>query len=187
MDPPYWQSGLLLRSTSVPDIGSTSPELLVELDRSRPRGLRAQVEEGVRSAIRSGRLPAGTRLPSSRALAADLQVTRGVVVEAYDQLAAEGYVTSTAGSGTRVNDVTPARGNGGVPATGPGRAALRVDFRTGLPDLGLFPRAALAVMPDAELGYAGPAGLPRLRAALAGYLGRVRGVACTPGQVVVCN
>jgi GntR family transcriptional regulator / MocR family aminotransferase len=177
------------------DMGSTSPELLIELDRSRPRGLRAQVEDGVRSSIRSGRLPTGTRLPSSRALAADLQVTRGVVVEAYEQLAAEGYVTSTLGSGTRVNDVTPANGNGGVPATGSGRTALRVDFRTGLPDLGLFPRAAwvratraaLAVMPDAELGYAGPAGLPRLRAAVAGYLGRVRGVACTPEQVVVCN
>ncbi|HEX8803641.1 MAG TPA: PLP-dependent aminotransferase family protein, partial [Acidimicrobiales bacterium] len=80
-------------------------------------------------------------------------------------------------------------------AAGPAPAALMHDFRPGLPDLGLFPRgawaratrAALASMPDTELGYTDPAGLPRLRAALAGYLGRVRGVACTPDQVVVCN
>src|ERR687898_2796914 len=89
-------------------MGSTSPELFVALDRSRPRGLRAQVEEGLRSAIRDGRLVPGVRLPSSRALAADLGITRGVVVDAYDQLAAEGYVTTVQGSGTRVNDLAAA-------------------------------------------------------------------------------
>jgi GntR family transcriptional regulator / MocR family aminotransferase len=175
-------------------MGTTSPDLFVDLDRSRRRGLRAQVEDGLRAAIRDGRLVPGTRLPSSRALAADLGITRGVVVDAYEQLAAEGYVTTLQGSGTVVNDVSPAAGDGARPP-GPDSPPLTHDFRTGLPDLGLFPRAAwgratraaLATMPDADLGYLDPAGLPRLRASVAGYLGRVRGVACRPEQVVICN
>jgi GntR family transcriptional regulator / MocR family aminotransferase len=183
-------------------IGTTSPDLFIELDRSRPRGLRSQLEDGLRTAIRSGRLAPGTRLPSSRALAADLAVTRGVVVEAYEQLASEGYVTPAQGSGTVVNDI---HGDPALAATGafvdgatPGPAAtppLTHDFRSGLPDLALFPRAmwaraprsALVSMPDAELGYVPPGGLPRLRAAVAAYLGRVRGVACGPEQVMICN
>jgi GntR family transcriptional regulator/MocR family aminotransferase len=194
-------------------MGTTSPEIFVELDRSRPRGLRAQIEDGLRTAIRSGRLAPGTRLPSSRALAGDLGVTRGVVVDAYEQLAAEGYVTTVRGSGTTVNDVaevdaaartttarpTARRSRAGTPdgpgVVPPGPADVAHDFRTGLPDLGLFPRAAwaratraaLATMPDADLGYHPAAGLPGLRAALSSYLGRVRGVSCTPDQVIVCN
>jgi GntR family transcriptional regulator/MocR family aminotransferase len=183
-------------------MGTTSPELFVALDRSRPRGLRAQVEEGLRSAIRDGRLVPGVRLPSSRALAADLGVTRGVVVDAYDQLAAEGYVTTVQGSGTVVNDIAALEGRAAPGRPGPDGAAaaapapaLTHDFRSGLPDLGLFPRnawvratkAAMATMPDAELGYIATGGLPRLRHAVAAYLGRVRGVACSPDHVVVTN
>src|SRR4051812_47392401 len=99
----YARNGPLIRSSSTRSMRTTSPELFVELDRSRPRGLRAQLEDGLRDAIRTGRLPPGRRLPSTRALAGDLGVTRGVVVAAYDQLLAEGYVTSQAGSGTVVN------------------------------------------------------------------------------------
>ena len=182
-------------------MGTTSPDLFVSLDRSRPRKLRAQVEDGLREAIRSGRLAAGTRLPSSRALANDLGITRGVVVDAYDQLAAEGYVTTVQGSGTRVNALGPgsapdsAEPADAAPASGDGPARLTHDFRTGVPDLSLFPRAAwaratraaLAAMPDAELGYLPPAGLERVRVAVAEYLGRVRGVSCTPDQVVLGN
>src|SRR5262245_65545725 len=102
-------------------MGTTSPDLYVALDRSRPRGWRSQVEDGLRAAIREGRLPPGTRLPSSRALAVDLGVTRGLVVEAYEQLAAEGYVTTVQRSGTRVNDLAaPAPGHGPIPG-GPAR------------------------------------------------------------------
>ena len=95
---------------------TSSAEILIELDRSRPRGLRAQVEDEVKHAIRDGRLPPGTLLPSSRALAADLGVTRGVVVAAYDQLLAEGYLSSRPGAGTIVNPTAP---------TGPGGIARR--------------------------------------------------------------
>ena len=172
---------------------TSSAEVLVELNRSRPRGLRAQVEDELRDAIRSGRLTAGTLLPSTRALAADLGVTRGVIVAAYDQLLAEGYLASRPGSGTVVNAKPGARAPTRRPAGDDAR--VLVDFRPGLPDLGLFPRAAwlratraaLQTLPDEQLGYADPRGLPELRRAVADYLGRVRGVSTSSDRVVICN
>src|ERR1700730_15238546 len=89
--------------------GSTlGPELLVELDRSAQRGLRAQLEDGLRESVRSGRLPARARLPASRALAADLDVSRRLVVDAYSQLLAEGYLVAQAGAGTFVAEAAGA-------------------------------------------------------------------------------
>ena len=172
---------------------TTSAEVLVELDRTRPRGLRAQVEDELRDAIRSGRLTAGTLLPSSRALAADLGITRGVIVAAYDQLLAEGYLASRPGSGTVVNARSEARAP--TRRAAGDDAGVLVDFRPGLPDLGLFPRAAwvratraaLQTLPDAQLGYADPRGLPELRDGLADYLGRVRGVSTSSDHIVICN
>jgi len=82
-----------------------SPELLVRLDRSSGRPLRAQLEAAVRDAIRSGRLRGGERLPSSRELARELGVSRGIVQECFGQLLAEGYLTSRTGSATRVADI----------------------------------------------------------------------------------
>jgi GntR family transcriptional regulator / MocR family aminotransferase len=177
----------------VSSIRTTSPEVLLELDRSRPRGLRAQVEDGLRDAVRSGRLPPGTSLPSTRALAADLGVTRGVVVAAYDQLVAEGYLDSRHGSGTIVNATAQGAAQRVPPPSE--RATVAIDFRPGLPDLDLFPRAAwlratraaLQTMPRDDLSYADPRGLPGLRQALADYLARVRGVSADPDRVVVCN
>src|SRR5580700_3459019 len=78
------------------------PELLVRLDRARDEPLRSQLETGLRDAIRHGRLQGGERLPSSRELARDLGVSRGLVQECYNQLLAEGYLTSQVGSATRV-------------------------------------------------------------------------------------
>ena len=78
------------------------PELLLALDRSRAEPLRVQLERELREAIRSGRLAAGERLPSSRALAAELGLSRGLVLECYGQLQAEGFLISRSGSATRV-------------------------------------------------------------------------------------
>jgi GntR family transcriptional regulator/MocR family aminotransferase len=174
-------------------MSTTSPEVLVELDRSKPRGLRTQVEDELREAIRSGRLTPGTRLPSSRALAADLAVTRGVIVAAYDQLLAEGYLVSRAGSGTIVGSAPGAEPDA---CPTPGAAARpAIDFLPGLPDLALFPRAAwaracrtaLATLPTHALGYIDPRGLPELRDRLVDYLGRVRGICTAPENIVVCD
>jgi GntR family transcriptional regulator / MocR family aminotransferase len=156
-----------------------------------------QVESGVRDAIRGGRLRAGDRLPPSRTLAADLGVARRVVVEAFEQLTAEGWLDARVGSGTFVRSALPTapRVPEGPrkPASAPARAPI--DFFPGHPDLSQFPRQAwlraerdaLHRLPDAALGYGDPRGLRELREVLAAYLGRVRGVVCRPGQIVVCQ
>jgi GntR family transcriptional regulator/MocR family aminotransferase len=153
------------------------------------------VETDLREAIRSGRLAAGTRLPPSRALAADLGVARRVIVGAYEQLAAEGWLDARIGAGTFVRaalSAAPPRRS----VLPPGREPpVRIDFFPGHPDLGAFPRQmwlraerdALAELPDRSLGYGDPRGLWELRSALAAYLGRVRGVVCRPRQIVVCS
>ncbi len=174
-------------------MSTTAPDLLLELDRSRSRSLRSQIEGGLRDAITVGRLAPGTTLPSSRALATDLGVTRGVVVAAYDQLLAEGYLVARQGAGTVVNPApaSPARS----PTPGNRPAPPTVDFQPSIPDLGTFPRAAwlratrtaLQTLPDRYFGYSDPRGLRLLRTAVADYLGRVRGVVAEADQVVICN
>ena len=167
-------------------------ELLLELDRSAGRPLRAQIEDGLRDAVRSGRLAAESRLPSSRALAADLGVSRRLVVDAYAQLLAEGYLRARPGAGTFVAGAAalPDR-----PSAEQRPRAPRFDFFPGNPDLAGFPRRAwlralretLRETPDRALGYPDPRGAGPLRRALAGHLQRVRGVACDPESIVVCS
>jgi GntR family transcriptional regulator / MocR family aminotransferase len=171
---------------------STGRDLLVRIARG-DGPLRAQLEEQLREAIRSGRLAPGVALPSTRSLARELGVSRGVVVDAYAQLGAEGYLLARQGAPTRVSEsASPAAGApGAVAADQP----PRFDFRPGGPDVSLFPRAAwlaslrraLREAPDARLDYGDPRGAPELRLALARYLGRARGVACDPERVVVTS
>ena len=164
-------------------------DLFVDLDRSR--GLRAGLEGCLREAIAVGRLPAGTSLPSSRALAHDLGISRGTVLEAYMHLAAEGWILGRRGSGTVVASAgTP---DPSVPDEPPTRPAWRHDLRAGRPDPMSFPRAAwlralrraLAVAPGSALGLGGAAGRPELREQLSAYLARTRGLRARPGQVIV--
>ena len=158
--------------------------------------VRQRLEAALRDSIRSGRLAEGARLPSSRALAADLGIARNTVAEVYTQLTVEGWLTARSGSGTVV---APWRGQ--TPAPGPEAAAAaahpRYDLWPGEPDLSAFPRGewltaarkALADAPDAVFGYGDPRGLPALRGALAQYLARARGVVTVPGgeNIVVCS
>jgi GntR family transcriptional regulator / MocR family aminotransferase len=184
-----------------------SPELLVRLDRSTAQPLRAQLEASLREAVRGGRLRAGERLPSSRELARELGVSRGMVQDCYGQLLAEGYLDSRTGSATRVarlgghRDVDqPSAGD--QPAAGPGggrspaarpRPALIADFQPGVPDLSSFPRAdwawavkqACTQAADADLGYGDPRGSAVLREVLAGYLRRVRAAAASPERMII--
>ena len=171
--------------------GVRAPELLVTLD-PRSGARRAQLEERLRDAVRTGRLAAGARVPSTRALARDLGVSRRLVVEAYEQLAAEGWLASRRGSGTVV--AAQAAAAGPDARAEPPRRAPAYDFFPGVPDLAGFPRAAwvratrevLHAMPDHALAYPDPRGAPALRAALAGHLRRTRGVVADPERVVVC-
>lgn len=169
--------------------GTTSALILeVSLD-GIPRGQQASsLIDQLREAVRSGSLRSGTRLPASRSLAVDLGVSRGVVVRAYEQLTAEGYLHARQGSGTQVGTVA-------TRAETPLAPTERPASNPGLPAGATFPRAAwarsaarsLAELPDSDLGYPDPAGHPRLRQELSSYLGRVRALRAPPGQIVVVN
>jgi len=174
-----------------------SPELLVRLDRSASQPLRAQLETSLREAIRDGRLRGAERLPSSRELARELGVSRGMVQECYGQLLSEGYLTSRTGSATRVADIKerPAAASPvpPSPARRPPDRALIADFRAGVPDLSSFPRTewawavrqACGEVASADLGYGDPRGSAVLREVLAGYLRRVRAADADPGRMII--
>ncbi|MFD7033806.1 PLP-dependent aminotransferase family protein [Streptomyces sp. NPDC059917] len=161
------------------------------------RGLRAGLTESLREAARGGRLAPGTRLPSSRTLAADLGIARNTVAEAYAELVAEGWLTARQGSGTRVAErVRPRRAAAPAPVRRPARRGPSYSLMPGSPDLGGFPRAAwlsaarraLTDAPNEAFGYGGdPRGRVELREALAGYLARSRGVHADPERIVLCS
>jgi GntR family transcriptional regulator / MocR family aminotransferase len=169
------------------------PELLVELDRASQEPLHRQLANGLRDAIRTGRLAPATRLPSTRVLATDLGVSRRLVVDAYSQLTAEGFLLSRHGSGTRVATVdavsAPQRDTGEPPTQ------FDIDFAPGSPDLGSFPRHAwlralrqgLAEIESHAFGYVAPQGLHTTRIAVADYLRRTRGVLADPQHIVLCS
>jgi GntR family transcriptional regulator/MocR family aminotransferase len=169
---------------------SKAPELLLPLDRGGSEPLHRQLEHGIREAIRDGRLACDTALPSSRLLARQLSISRGVVVEAYEQLTAEGYLASRPGGMTLVACIATQAAP--RPPAVAGRA-YRYDFRPGRPDLAEFPRQewlrsmrrAMDAAPSDRFGYLDGRGVPELRHALADYLDRVRGTCSDADGVVI--
>lgn len=166
------------------------------LDKAAKLPLIRQLYDRIRERILDGRLAANTPLPATRRLAAHYRISRTVVLEAYDQLRTEGFLESRQGSYTFVAAGACLPGPSlPAPPDRPGRPPSPdlIDFRYGLPALDLFPRRAwqralarrLAVVPARSLGYSDSAGCPELRAELAAYLLRTRGVRCSPDQVVV--
>jgi GntR family transcriptional regulator/MocR family aminotransferase len=165
-------------------------DLLVRVDRASATPVGRQIEEQLRRAIRTGSLTPGSGLPSTRALAEDLGVSRGVVVRAYAQLAAAGFIEVRQGANPHV------RGIPGVaePAAAPdGGGKILYDLRPQQVDVSTFPRRlwlrsteqAVTSATNAELGYIDRHGLARLRTEIAGYLGRARGVVADPERIVV--
>jgi GntR family transcriptional regulator / MocR family aminotransferase len=176
------------------DESSQPIELLLSVSRDGAGTLGAQIEDQLRKAIREGALKSGARVPSTRDLARQIGVSRRVVVDAYEQLAAEGYLLLRQGARPRVaEDIAVA----GAEEARAARAAPppRYDFRPSVPDVAAFPRAAwlrslregLSAIADHDLAYGDPRGVEPLRAALADYLGRVRGVVADTEHVVVTN
>ncbi|WP_214412013.1 MocR-like pyridoxine biosynthesis transcription factor PdxR [Sphaerisporangium fuscum] len=175
-------------------------DLLIELDRDGGVPLHRQIEASIRTSIRAGRLRAGASLPPTRTLAAGLGISRGVVVEAYQQLVAEGYLASRSGGYTQVAASMPPAAAGvgsaasmAAPTAQP--ATRRVDFGYGRTDVSQFPRAAwlrsirtvLTSTPNDRFAYLDGRGMPELHQALCDYLNRVRGTLAVPGNVVVCS
>jgi GntR family transcriptional regulator / MocR family aminotransferase len=179
----------------------------VRLDRTSGETLHDQLVAQARRAILARQLPAGTRLPATRVVAADLDISRNVVVAAFDELISEGYLEARVGSGTYVaRDVPPLPGGAlamsartprwlkeapPAPFTGVTPGPGQIDFCLGKPTITPLPltvwrnawRDALGTLPSATYGPA--AGEPALRAAIAAYLGRARGIACGPEDVIV--
>lgn len=166
-------------------------DLLLFVDRSRPGSLSRQLEEQMRSAIRSEAFAAGAELPSTRVLAEDLGVSRGVIVRAYSQLAAEGYLALRQGAAVTVRApvrVDPMRAR-------PPDEGCRVvyDLRPHLPEINGFPRQAwlravresLERARAADLTYTDSAGLWDLRVEVANYLARARGVLAHPEHTLI--
>ncbi|RLU90440.1 GntR family transcriptional regulator [Streptomyces griseocarneus] len=175
-------------------ISGTGAGADLHLDLSGPGGVRACLVRALRDAVRSGRLAPDTRLPASRTLATDLGIARNTVAEAYGELVAEGWLTARQGSGTRVarhpGPGAPER-RSALPRSTPRPAH---DLLSGSADVSAFPRAAwlaaarraLTAAPRDAFGHPDPRGRAELRAALADYLSRVRGVHADPERIVVC-
>jgi GntR family transcriptional regulator/MocR family aminotransferase len=174
-------------------LASLHPHPLLKLDRSSTESLSRQIQTQLRDAIRCGLLKAGARLPSTRSLSGDLGISRPVVSDAYDQLAAEGYLHTRQGARPVVADVA-----------GPAAAAKEVrresppihhDLRPAIPDLTMFPRKtwlkalrrAIGQMPAPAFGYDGRHGTHELRRVLADYLGRVRGAIADADRIVITS
>jgi len=172
------------------DSGVVGADLHLDLAAARGRN---ELVRALHDSIRSGRLPAGTRLPSSRSLARDLGIARNTVADAYGQLVAEGWLTARQGSGTVVaNRVsTPATA---VPVL-PEARSFRYDLMPGSPDVSTFPRGewlaaarkALPAAPNEAFGLGDPRGRIELRRVLADYLARARGVRPDPERILICS
>jgi GntR family transcriptional regulator/MocR family aminotransferase len=158
---------------------------------ARPPGtsLRRGLTDGLRRAIEHGELAGGVRLPSSRELAEDLGVSRGVVTDAYAQLAAEGWIDQRPGARPVVRALPRVE----PVAAAPPAPAWRYDLTPNAPDLAAFPRGAwvaairrvVAGLADAELDYPDARGPEAVRRALAGYLGRTRGAVASADRMLV--
>ena len=171
----------------------------IALDPADTGALYLQIANRVRAAVVAGTLAPGTRLPSSRALSAQLGVARGTVDAAYAVLSGESAVETRGASGTVVSSQVGARPEAPVQRTlfaGSDKAApalAPLPFRMGLPALDAFPRtlwSGLTVrmarsMQANDLNYPDPAGYLPLRHAIATYLGVSRGIACRPEQVLI--
>lgn len=171
----------------------------IYIDRKRKTSLFRQVYESIRDHILTGTLAPETRLPPTRRLAMELNISRNVVMEAYDQLHAEGYIESRQGSYTQVAADT--RYPGYQLQTAAGRfqkkkdAEYDIDFRTGIPDLKLFPKTlwgtylkkAAVQTRDSDLSYDAPEGHVEFREVLSDYLFRVKGIMANPDQIVITS
>lgn len=161
-----------------------------------------QIYDGYRGAILAGRLRPGQRLPSTRALASELKISRLPAVYAFEQLLHEGYIEGRTGSGTYVTQSIPDELTPGPPErptfsnVAPERRAIDLaPFRVSLPALDRFPqkiwsrlvaRNARRLTPDL-MAYGDPAGHFPLREAIADYLQTARAVRCDPSQVLIVS
>ncbi len=203
-----------MNRSNQPEIGRSKTSgadfLQLRVEEAPPGGLANWLAEQLRTAISDGRLPIGSRLPATRLLATELQVSRGVVTEAYQRLTEDGHISGRGRAGTvvvaapigtspspftagqaRTSDVVKAPGLEIFDAMRAVPAAL--DLTPGVPDLAAFPRAAwlkaertvLTELPASAFGYGHPAGTPGLRLAVANWIARNRGIKADPADLII--
>ncbi|WP_203364649.1 PLP-dependent aminotransferase family protein [Bacillus sp. REN10] len=176
--------------------------LWIPIDRSLDIPLTRQVYQQIRERILNGQLEINEKLPSTREMSSELKLSRNVILEAYDQLLAEGFLVAKRGSGTYVATGTflekykktsfeqSFHGNEDNK-----KDENIIDFRSGIPALDLFPRKTWAQLSSATwndtqssvFGYDFPEGRLELRSAISRYLLKTRGVVCHPNQIVVTS
>ena len=173
---------------------------MITLDPGEPGPLYLRIASRLRSAIATGALSSGTRLPSARTLSAQLGVARGSVVAAYDLLAGEGAVEPRGAAGTIISaQVTGLARAPAQRALGLTRRIVTPEapmpFQRGLPALDAFPRKlwsaltakAARAISEADLAYPDVCGSIALREEIVAYLGLARGIVCGPHQVLVTS
>jgi GntR family transcriptional regulator/MocR family aminotransferase len=173
--------------------------IILDTDSGIP--LSRQLYNKIKEMILTGSLSPEEKLPSTRTLAKELLVSRNTVLEAYNQLIAEGYLEGHHGSGTVVTTgiQLPPKITGTKDVVAPLILQLkdpdRIDFHSGVPDLAYFPRKEWARLyyqfcndlPITALRYHSPAGVPELRNAISQYLYRNRGVRCTSDHIMIVS
>ena len=173
----------------------------ITIDRTSNTTLTKQVYQGIKANILTGILSPNAKLPSSRQLSEELHLSRNVILEAYEQLLTEGYIEASRGSGTYVaNDLLLTNYQHTKPLIKENVIGLRyeplkgvIDFRTGVPNLSLFPKEKWGLLykqtcedlASFHLDYHEPRGCYELRYSLANYLRRVRGTCCAPHQIII--
>lgn len=172
----------------------------INLNREDKLSLSRQIYQSIKESILSGKIAGGAKLPSSRELSTELHVARNVVIEAYEQLIAEGYVYSKNGSGTYISEgvvLSDFEHKMSIPQKSAALAkpAVSVSFRTGIPDLALIPikkwaqfyhKIALDIEPY-KMDYQNTFGDNSLRVILAKYLNRARGTNTRPENILITN
>ncbi len=187
-------------------------DLRIELDRGLGQPAYLQIAHAIMEAIRRGRLPPGTALPGSRELGGLIGVNRKTVQQSYEELIAQGWLTTEAKRGTFVSALLPSvssplqtriesasktdfplrRNAPNLGFTVPGAGVL--SFDDGAPDTRLIPaaliarayrRALLEASRRNRLGYGDPRGLLPLRHAVAEMLNADRGLQCTPDNICI--
>ncbi|PFV81350.1 GntR family transcriptional regulator [Bacillus sp. AFS059628] len=176
--------------------------LWIPINRSLDIPLIRQVYQQIREQILNGDLQSGEKLPSTRELSSELNVSRNVILEAYDQLLAEGFLVAKRGAGTFVAEGTFLEQQNKTPSfhyvnwnEDKNKDDNIINFRSGIPALDLFPRKTWAKLSHtiwndiapSTFGYDIPEGRPELRQVLSRYLLKTRGVDCHPEQIVITS
>lgn len=176
--------------------------IFIEFNKEMKLSYKIQIYNQIRTKILNGHLKSGERLPSTRELSNELQVSRNTVLAAYEILISEGYVSSICGSGVYVNhgaqafkQVTKISDRYITSYLAEELSEDIINFDSGIPALDLFPRSkwnkvtrqAFNEAPISALGYDYPQGRPELRHILADYLKKVRGIHCNSEQIIITS